>query len=612
MLKLSKTIFIITGLALVFFSQAKCLLSFAEENSAIIGLEITGNKLMIFTDFEPVSCQAVQIANTECDISYYGNISEAGINAETLILIGATASIDSEQQEAIYNLLSDLIENKPENDSFSIMEFNSELNLISDFTRDRFELYKSIENINFDNSSSRMYYSLDAAVDIMTARQTETFKRIVLISDGREQSRDGITHAAFTKKLEENAIPVYTIAVPSEESNLRRLAEFSRITNALFCEIRSYAVVATAINDYSGYGIVVARIPDVLMSGRLEHLKLTAGTSNGVIDIYRDIRLPMGDAIKPNDNINTVEEPPAIQTNSTIPVPAVSSSENNSNNMIFYIVIAVLVIVIAVSIVMIILLIRRKNMSPKVSKRKNNYDAPPKPDDSPHEEEPSDNGQESVFKLTAVNDPAIDFQSTIGRGIVIGRREESCMIAVPADKSISQEHCRIFKEGDSIYVEDLNSANGTHVNGKKIVDKTMIKHNDTLTLGGRDLKFEIIDAPGETRILFPEIVFKLTAIDNPAITFQSAVGEGVVIGRSSKNCIIVLYGVKSVSKEHCRIFKESGLIYVKDLDSSNGTYVNGKKIESQTILKTGDTLTLGKLALKFEVLETFDKGTEIL
>jgi hypothetical protein len=64
----------------------------------------------------------------------------------------------------------------------------------------------------------------------------------------------------------------------------------------------------------------------------------------------------------------------------------------------------------------------------------------------------------------------------------------------------------------------------------------------------------------------------------------------------------------SVSNYHTMIFTDqSGNTIVMDLDSHNGTYINGVKINTKTSLFEGDTLTLGKMHC--ELVEIFDEVT---
>ena len=71
------------------------------------------------------------------------------------------------------------------------------------------------------------------------------------------------------------------------------------------------------------------------------------------------------------------------------------------------------------------------------------------------------------------------------------------------------------------------------------------------------------------------------------------------LGRGPTNDIVLPYSW--VSRAHSMVQQEKGqgIFQIMDLGSSNGTYVNNKKIHSPTILHNGDLITLGKTIIKF-------------
>lgn len=71
----------------------------------------------------------------------------------------------------------------------------------------------------------------------------------------------------------------------------------------------------------------------------------------------------------------------------------------------------------------------------------------------------------------------------------------------------------------------------------------------------------------------------------------------VTIGRSADNSLQL--DDKTISKHHARIVTYFNANYVEDLSSTNGTYVNGKKIKKQ-ILQPGDILKVGQHQLRIE------------
>ena len=72
--------------------------------------------------------------------------------------------------------------------------------------------------------------------------------------------------------------------------------------------------------------------------------------------------------------------------------------------------------------------------------------------------------------------------------------------------------------------------------------------------------------------------------------------DEVVIGRGGE-CDLVL-PERQVSREHIRIFRDRDVYYLEDLDSKNGTWVNGRQIKNTSLpLKDGDEIQIA-LAVK--------------
>lgn len=73
--------------------------------------------------------------------------------------------------------------------------------------------------------------------------------------------------------------------------------------------------------------------------------------------------------------------------------------------------------------------------------------------------------------------------------------------------------------------------------------------------------------------------------------------DGVTsIGRHD-DCLIRIKSAQ-VSRRHCEVFEASDKLTIRDLGSSNGTFVNGKKVSGQQVLKPGDELTVGAVTLR--------------
>ena len=71
----------------------------------------------------------------------------------------------------------------------------------------------------------------------------------------------------------------------------------------------------------------------------------------------------------------------------------------------------------------------------------------------------------------------------------------------------------------------------------------------------------------------------------------------VVVGRSQEVDLVIVH--KSVSREHCRIWRDASGYRIRDLGATNTTRVNEARIASDTVLADGDQITVGESILKF-------------
>lgn len=72
----------------------------------------------------------------------------------------------------------------------------------------------------------------------------------------------------------------------------------------------------------------------------------------------------------------------------------------------------------------------------------------------------------------------------------------------------------------------------------------------------------------------------------------------VVIGRDEG--VKFRIPIPAVSRKHCELLEDDGELVIKDLGSSNGTYVNGKRIK-QTELSPGDLLAVGGIVFVVKI-----------
>jgi DNA-binding winged helix-turn-helix (wHTH) protein len=82
----------------------------------------------------------------------------------------------------------------------------------------------------------------------------------------------------------------------------------------------------------------------------------------------------------------------------------------------------------------------------------------------------------------------------------------------------------------------------------------------------------------------------------PGSVHQIFTGENL-LGRDD-DCSVVIEG-RGVSRQHARITAASGEVTVEDLGSKNGTWLNDRRIDSVSTLRSGDELRLGTVTMRF-------------
>lgn len=91
-----------------------------------------------------------------------------------------------------------------------------------------------------------------------------------------------------------------------------------------------------------------------------------------------------------------------------------------------------------------------------------------------------------------------------------------------------------------------------------------------------------------------------TFVDQAPEKTVSVEGPAFVVGRAN-DCDLQLMHA-TVSRRHCQMSEIGRFATVRDLGSSNGTYLNGELLRDEQVIRGGDQLSLGMVLL--EVLDS--------
>ena len=228
------------------------------------------------------------------------------------------------------------------------------------------------------------------------------------------------------------------------------------------------------------------------------------------------------------------------------------------------------------------------------------------------------------FNAAVISELAMDKES-----ISIGRKPDNNIVI--DNPAISGHHCKLTLEGGGYYVEDLESTNGTFVNGKRI-KKSGLHHNDVVGvakhavvfLNEAELAADGAPQPSSdaTMVLTPQKQAELIAASSAAAKPEIAVkagwlrvikgivdvaehelkGMSTYIGKSDRVQVQIkgsgLFG--SAPEVAASVYrKPEGYILVAVTDGY--PVVNGAKVTGSVVLREGDMIDCGSTTMMFEL-----------
>jgi ABC-type multidrug transport system ATPase subunit/pSer/pThr/pTyr-binding forkhead associated (FHA) protein len=195
-----------------------------------------------------------------------------------------------------------------------------------------------------------------------------------------------------------------------------------------------------------------------------------------------------------------------------------------------------------------------------------------------------------------------------GPVVRLGRSPTADIVFPPHDTAISANHAKVVSQNGELIIFDTESKNGVYVNGHRVT-RAKLSAGDVVRLGpgGPELRFTLraeAERPSLAEALRQGLTVGMQAVtDMPSVGEAQVLGEfplgpqPLVLGRAP-DCTVHLDSVH-VSARHAEVFRDpAGVVRVRDLRSTNGTFVGGARV-FDTPLAPGAELIIGPFFLRF-------------
>jgi ABC-type multidrug transport system ATPase subunit/pSer/pThr/pTyr-binding forkhead associated (FHA) protein len=188
-----------------------------------------------------------------------------------------------------------------------------------------------------------------------------------------------------------------------------------------------------------------------------------------------------------------------------------------------------------------------------------------------------------------------------GQVVSVGRSKDAQVTV--NNNVVSGEHAQLlFDANGDLHVIDLNSTNGTFLNDRKLEPGVpyQIRTNDVLKLAG-DKGVKLVFNPDDYEPISKE---RKSSSDNTGdnnfsttnILEKFELKRLIIVGRNPE-CDVFL-GHQSISRQHASIEKRgSNDFVITDLNSTNGTFVNGRRVSGSMKIGPHDMINIGRFQL---------------
>ena len=178
--------------------------------------------------------------------------------------------------------------------------------------------------------------------------------------------------------------------------------------------------------------------------------------------------------------------------------------------------------------------------------------------------------------------------------------EAAVVLTVPG---VTPEHCTIHVTQTGANLQVPMGGGPVEVNGKRVADLMALRAGDTLMIGPVQARFMVVEVAksasvpsgnpdedsGATRVRMAVPKYVLRGVSGAVFSKVYPVAGPVVIGRAAECDISV--PADEISRRHALVKPTPDGLSVEDLGSSNGTYINNKRVQ-HGFLNPGDELRL--------------------
>jgi pSer/pThr/pTyr-binding forkhead associated (FHA) protein len=200
-----------------------------------------------------------------------------------------------------------------------------------------------------------------------------------------------------------------------------------------------------------------------------------------------------------------------------------------------------------------------------------------------------------MFEISVRKEGVPDRHFPLHEGTFAVGRSGACEICIPVS-SISRKHAAVTLREDTVWVEDLDSLNGTYINGTRIAEPTRLTPGEVVSLGELELRLQVAGQGDEP---IPEAWLQVISTGLKGLNIVVP-PPSAIIGRSHTADVQLNHPTVSRAHTLLRYSTDNKAWMIEDMSSSNRTYLDEVPV-SQSVLEGGERIRVGDVDTVFHL-----------
>lgn len=436
------------------------------------------------------------VGNQPVQVSVWSPFSSQEEGITSVFLVDISGSIKPKRFDELQKTIAAMIEKMKPLDRAAIISFGEKVTVEQGFTSEKKSLLYSLQNLQAKDKRTQLNQGLLRGLELAKTKKEDLPRRriIILCSDGIDDMPGGATTDEVREALTLDPVPVYSIffdadsmSKASRDAAFKAIGEFSRRSGGQVFDAKSsafsdvFSSISASLNESLVLKIDLGEIkPD--------------GTAKRVEIAYTDGEKSLYDGITvrltPQQG-QDAESAPKEPLSADVAVTGSEPAENWQQQWKYPL--AAGAAVFLGGLLFFIIQKKKKQALVKDQEVKPREKATVQmPRVSPTVSVPVVHAMKIELIVTGTTASGEKFTANVSDRLVLGRNTGQASLIIPGDGTISGRHCELIFSRGKLFVADLQSTNGTMVNGVPVRGEFPLNDGDRLMLGKTEMRVRIV------------------------------------------------------------------------------------------------------------------------